>query len=340
MVHPVEQAAQNRIPREAWRELLQRAEKRCLSQNEVLFSQDSAGDSLWLIRKGTIELYKSFFGERHRLAYVSRGAILGESELFAEQTRTASARAVTEVRAYEVSGQLALEFLERYPVLAVWLVRATTTRAREVEESLVEQLVQRNLQIQMMSARSDPSMHRRVKDLEKTNQHLNQLAWQDPLTGCGNRRSLEKVLEMACEEPNSFALAMFDVDHFKHYNDTNGHPEGDRALQSLTRLLQRRLRANDVLARYGGEEFCLILREVNGAVASVVLERLRCAITEYAFPFEAKQPLGDFTVSMGLAMYPEEAREPGPLLKLADERLYQAKHQGRNRLVGGRYAGL
>lgn len=329
--------AQSRIP---FRELLQRAVLRKLAEDEVLFSQDSAGDSLWLIRQGTVELYKSFFGERHRLAYVSRGALLGESELFAEPVRTASARAVTPVRAYEVNGEVAREFLQRYPMLAVWLVRATTQRARDVEESLVEQLVQRNLQIQMLSARTDPSMRRRVKDLEKTNQQLNQLAWQDPLTGCGNRRSLEKVLELACEEPNSFALAMFDVDHFKHYNDTNGHPEGDRALQALTRLLQRRLRANDVLARYGGEEFCLILRDVSGPVASVVLERLRCAITEYAFPFETKQPLGDFTVSMGLAMYPSEAHQPAELLKLADERLYQAKHQGRNRLVGGRYGSL
>ena len=328
------------MPIQAWRELLSAATFRNFEPDECIYQQDAAGDSVWLVRGGTIELYRSFFGERHRLGYVSRGALLGEGELFAPHLRTSTARAVTRVRACEIDGQVARSFLRRFPALALYFLRATTHRSRDIEESLVEQLVQRNLEIQMHSSRIDPHIRRRVKDLEQTNEHLNQLAWVDALTGCGNRRALEKVLEMACETPDSFAVALFDVDHFKHYNDNNGHLEGDRALQTLARLLQRRLRANDVLARYGGEEFCLVLRDVSGPVASVVCERLRCAITEFAFPFEAQQPLGDFTVSMGLAMYPTEARTPTQLLKLSDERLYEAKRQGRNRLVGGDYASL
>ncbi len=322
------------IPRKAWREILTNIRVHHFSAGEMLFEQEAAAESLWLVRRGTVELSKSFFGEKHRLIYVSRGAVLGEVELFGKAPRFANARAATDVVAYELPSRLSREYLARFPAAALSLLRATTHRSREIAEALVEQLVQRNLELQMHQARLDPQIRRRVKDLEQTNEHLQQLAWVDALTGCHNRRSLEKVLQMACEGDEPFAVAMFDVDHFKHYNDTNGHPEGDRALQTLARLLQRRLRANDVLARYGGEEFCLILREVGPEVAPVVLERLRNAITEYNFPFEDKQPLGDFTVSMGLAMFPADGDNPEKLIKSADERLYEAKRQGRNRLVG------
>ena len=328
-------ASPHLIPRRAWREILSNIRIHRFSTGEMLFEQEAAAESLWLLRRGTVELYKSFFGEKHRLIYLSRGAVLGEVELFGRAPRFANARAATDVVAYELPARLAREYLVRFPAAALSLLQATTHRSRDISEALVEQLVQRNLELQMHQARLDPQIRRRVKDLEQTNEHLQQLAWVDALTGCHNRRSLEKVLHMACESEEPFAVAMFDVDHFKHYNDTNGHPEGDRALQTLARLLQRRLRANDVLARYGGEEFCLILRDVGPEVAPVVLERLRTAITEYAFPFEDKQPLGNFTVSMGLAMYPRDGDTPETLIKFADERLYEAKRQGRNRLVGG-----
>ena len=333
-------ASPNLIPRRAWREILSKTRIHQFESGDMLFEQEAVAESVWLIRRGTVELFKSFFGEKHRLLYVSRGAVLGEAELFGRDPRFAYARAATDVTAYELPARLAREYLVRFPAAALSLLQATTHRSRDIAESLVEQLVQRNLELQMHQARLDPQIRRRVKDLEQTNEHLQQLAWVDALTGCHNRRSLEKVLQMACETTEPFAVAMFDVDHFKHYNDTNGHPEGDRALQTLARLLQRRLRANDVLARYGGEEFCLILRDVGPEVAPVVLERLRTAITEFPFPFEEKQPLGDFTVSMGLAMFPSDGTTPDRLIKSADERLYEAKRQGRNRLIGGSGAGL
>ncbi|MBS2034327.1 diguanylate cyclase [bacterium] len=330
----------NLIPRRAWREVLSKTRVHHLASGDMLFEQDASAESLWMVRRGTVELFKSFFGEKHRLLYVSRGAVLGEAELFGREPRFAYARAATDVIAYELPSRYAREYLVRFPAATLALLQASTHRSRDIAESLVEQLVQRNLELQMHQARLDPQIRRRVKDLEQTNEHLQQLAWVDALTGCHNRRSLEKVLQMACEAGEPFALAMFDVDHFKHYNDTNGHPEGDRALQTLARLLQRRLRANDVLARYGGEEFCLILRDVGPEVAPVVLERLRSAITEYPFPYEERQPLGDFTVSMGLAMFPGDGTSPDRLIKSADERLYEAKRQGRNRLIGGSSARL
>ena len=328
------------VPAWAWRQLLLSGRVHHFEAGQSIYEEDSPARALWLIRSGTAELYKSFFGEHHRLTYVSRGAALGEANLFEHVPRSHSARAVTRVRAYELAPGPALEFLKTYPQLALGLMRIFAARSGQVEQSLVEQLSQRNLELQMQNTRLEHRVRRRVKDLEQTNQSLSQLAWTDSLTGAHNRRSMEKVLEAACDGSEGFAVAMFDVDHFKHYNDTHGHPEGDRALQTLVRLLARRLRSNDVLARYGGEEFLLVLRDIDGPTSLNVCERLRQAITDYAFPYEEQQPLGDFTVSMGLAVFPLEGQSPEQLLKLADDRLYEAKHRGRNQLVGGDYASL
>lgn len=329
-----------RLPRSLWRSLLREVRERHFLAQEMLFEEDGPGDSLWLLRSGTVELYKSFFGERHRLTYLSRGALLGEANFLDDSPRTASAQASTDGRALWLPNEVARGFVREHPGLALPMVVALAGRVKMSEQALVEQLVQRNLELQMQNTRLENRIRRRVRDLEQSNDELTQLAWHDPLTGCHNRRSLEKILEMGCQESAHFAVAIFDVDNFKHYNDTHGHPAGDEALKTLVRLLGRRLRTNDVLARYGGEEFCLILRDISGQLAVKVCERLRQAITDYEFPHERHQPQGDFTVSMGLATFPEEGRTPAQLLKVADERLYTAKRSGRNRLVGGEYGGL
>lgn len=190
-------ASPHLIPRRAWREILSNIRIHRFLTGEMLFEQEAAAESLWLLRRGTVELYKSFFGEKHRLIYLSRGAVLGEVELFGRAPRFANARAATDVVAYELPARLAREYLVRFPAAALSLLQATTHRSRDISEALVEQLVQRNLQLQMHQARLDPQIRRRVKDLEQTNEHLQQLAWVDALTGCHNRRSLEKVLQMA-----------------------------------------------------------------------------------------------------------------------------------------------
>jgi len=320
---------------DAARSLLAGCRHRQFAPGQQLYAEDQEGLSLWLLRRGTVELFKSFFGERHRLSYVSRGAVFGEGSLFNDEARSHSALAVTEVRAIEVPNSWALEQLEGHAGLGISLLRAVVGRTRQVEQSLVEQLVQRNLELQVRNSRLESRLKRRLRDLEMSNQDLNQMAWTDALTGCHNRRSLQKLLQLACEGDKSFAVAMFDVDNFKHYNDTHGHPAGDTALRMLAELLGKRLRGDDILARYGGEEFCLLLRELQAEQAAAVCERLRRAITDHVFPFEESQPLGDFTVSMGLAMFGVDGDTPEKLLAAADERLYQAKRQGRNRLVSG-----
>jgi diguanylate cyclase (GGDEF)-like protein len=329
------------LPRRAWRELLRQTTPRSYSQGQAIFTEgEEASTVLWL-RQGRVELFKSFFGERHRLTLLSRGSLLGESELFEEEgARSLSALADSDCLLYELPNGRAREFLLRFPQMGLAMLAHFTRRDREIEQNLLEQLVHRHLELQLHSTRLESKARRRLRDLEQSNEDLHRLAWLDPLTGAHNRRGLESVLGQACRENLPLTVAMMDVDNFKHYNDRNGHPAGDKALQTLVRLIGRRLRSDDTLARYGGEEFCLVLRHLQPEEAVSVCERLRRAVAEFAFPHEKNQPLGDFTISLGLAHYGPDGREPGELIACADARLYQAKNQGRNRLVAGEHASV
>ncbi len=165
-----------------------------------------------------------------------------------------------------------------------------------------------------------------------------ELSLTDPLTGTYNRRHLESRLEMEVTRARRFehplSAIMVDVDHFKRYNDTHGHPMGDRVLQEVARILSGRLRKVDTLARYGGEEFTVLLPRIAKAQALEVAEKLRQAVAAHDFPGGAEQPLGRVTLSLGVASFPEDATEGDELLERADAALYEAKARGRDRVVG------
>ena len=169
-------------------------------------------------------------------------------------------------------------------------------------------------------------------------QELTRSSMTDPLTGLYNRRYLLSELNQAIERRSShgdlFALALLDIDHFKRLNDTFGHLAGDAVLAELARLVSQASRAEDVVGRYGGEEFMIILNGVDGERAGTVLERVLATIRDHRFP------VGDdehhITASCGLAAAGEfEDKELNfdRLIGRADQRLYQAKQAGRDRLV-------
>jgi len=168
------------------------------------------------------------------------------------------------------------------------------------------------------------------------NMALKELAVRDGLTGLYNHRYFQEALTvevLRCRRHNrGFSVLFLDVDNFKHYNDTNGHPEGDRALRSIGEMISKHLRASDILARYGGEEFVAILPESNLEVATTLGERIRQMIEEYPFPGETSQPLGKLTISLGVATYRDDGEDGSTLMETVDRRLYLAKSQGRNKL--------
>jgi diguanylate cyclase (GGDEF)-like protein len=160
----------------------------------------------------------------------------------------------------------------------------------------------------------------------------------DPLTGLNNRRYFFRMAEVAVEKAiregdSPISIFLFDVDNFKHYNDTNGHEEGDGVLKELARLVLEVTRRNCVVARFGGEEFIVMLPGVRKEDTLVYAERLRETVSAHPFPNREKQPLGCLSISGGIASFPFDARSINWVIRLADAALYRAKSEGKNRVL-------
>jgi diguanylate cyclase (GGDEF)-like protein len=176
----------------------------------------------------------------------------------------------------------------------------------------------------------------RTAQLEEANRRLEALSYQDALTGVANRRALDEALDIEwrrgirSKRPLSFVL--LDIDHFKGFNDTYGHPAGDRALASVAAALASVVqRAGDRIARYGGEEFAALLPETDRPGAEAIAERMRAAVEALGIPNTAAES-GKLTVSVGHSTV--RAADDGTreaLVAAADRGLYQAKGKGRNR---------
>jgi diguanylate cyclase (GGDEF)-like protein len=159
----------------------------------------------------------------------------------------------------------------------------------------------------------------------------------DPLTGICNKRLLNyklgELLFEAERQGSALSIFLFDLDHFKNYNDINGHQAGDLLLQTLARLVQDSVRREDIFGRFGGEEFLLVLPGTHAANARIVAEKICARVASHEFHNSARQPLGRVSISGGVASYPADGRDSFSLLQAADEALYTAKQLGRNRVI-------
>jgi diguanylate cyclase (GGDEF)-like protein len=157
----------------------------------------------------------------------------------------------------------------------------------------------------------------------------------DGLTGVHNKRYftefLEREMAVASRHHHPLALVMFDVDHFKKVNDQRGHLAGDAVLKELAMRIKSRVRREDLFARYGGEEFACVLCSTGMEGGVVFAESLRQIVAERPVIFDG-QPI-PFTISLGVSAATEQVTDAAALIKIADERLYEAKRGGRNRVV-------
>jgi len=165
-----------------------------------------------------------------------------------------------------------------------------------------------------------------------------EMANMDGLTETYNKRYLQSRINedvARAEAANSaLSLLILDIDHFKHYNDTNGHIEGDDVLKRIGAILKGAIREDtDVVVRYGGEEFVIVFPGAIKSVASRHAESIRRAVETHPFKHAARQPLGAVTISGGVASFPEDAKNSVALLRAADQALYEAKAAGRNKIV-------
>lgn len=172
-----------------------------------------------------------------------------------------------------------------------------------------------------------------IRQLEASQRELREQANTDPLTGLANRRFFgqitNKELSLMRRQQDYFSMMMIDIDHFKAVNDTYGHSAGDHVLREVARCLANSLREEDTIARIGGEEFAVSSPATNRLASIVLAERLRKAVEGLELEYEGSHIR--VTISLGIALRPHDGDSLEDLLTVADERLYLAKEQGRNR---------
>jgi len=179
----------------------------------------------------------------------------------------------------------------------------------------------------------------RTSELEAANHQLQALSATDGLTGLANRRAFDQEWaaewQRASRQSLPLAIAMLDVDQFKAYNDHYGHQAGDVCLKVLAQTMAHTVqRSGELVARYGGEEFVIILPGLGGAEASAAMERIRAAVQGLGLPHAKATVAGVVTISIGVAScVPQPGQSSASLVQAADAALYQAKNQGRNKVV-------
>jgi diguanylate cyclase (GGDEF)-like protein/PAS domain S-box-containing protein len=184
-------------------------------------------------------------------------------------------------------------------------------------------------------------LQKQKEDLEYHNQHLQILNNLDPLTGINNRRYFDSQLSIqwniALRNRSPLSLFMVDIDYFKQFNDTYGHPAGDECLKAIAKTLSNCLRrVSDFVARYGGEEFVILISNINEKQAQKFAHQLRSAVQKLAIVHGKSTVAGHVSVSIGhCTLIPELGMKIRTFVQRADEALYQAKAAGRNQAITG-----
>ena len=193
------------------------------------------------------------------------------------------------------------------------------------------------IEVIQLIAKDVTQVKRANQELREMNEVLHKLSTTDAMTGLRNFRYFKEALAAVHDESMKFGktygVIFLDVDHFKKFNDRNGHPAGDEVLRQMAAILRETARSQDLPCRYGGEEFVVLCRNASLEETLRQAEVIRKRIISTSFPFGEFQPLGLVTASIGVASYPENASTYEDLLEKSDQALYHSKENGRNQVT-------
>ena len=186
-------------------------------------------------------------------------------------------------------------------------------------------------------AKDVTEVKRAQRELKEMNEVLHKLSTTDAMTGLRNFRYFKEAIAAVHSEAQKFnhqyGVVFIDVDHFKKFNDRNGHPAGDEVLKMVSNILRETARPQDLPCRYGGEEFVVLCRGSTQEETYIQAEKIRETISNTVFPFGEFQPLGRVSASIGVSAYPESGKTFEQVLENSDQALYQSKEGGRNQVT-------
>lgn len=231
-----------------------------------------------------------------------------------------------------------MERTRNLPILAIADVESNARLLRGLEIGVNDYLLRPVDKNELLArARTQIRKRRYTDHLRENVQQSLEMAITDALTGLHNRRYMESHLatlgEQAAQRGKALSLMILDIDFFKSINDTYGHDAGDEVLREFAHRIRKMVRGIDLACRYGGEEFVIVMPETDMAVATMVAERVRRAVASEPFTIERGTRKIDVTLSIGLATLDTAHETPADALKRADQALYRAKRDGRNRVV-------
>jgi len=244
------------------------------------------------------------------LAHLQAGQCIGEMSIIEREKVSAYAIANTDCKLLKIEGTILWSLINRSHAIACNLLFILSSRVRKNNHMVIESLNQQRI----------------YEEFSKI----------DVLTNLHNRRWLDETIDSIIDRcrinSEPFSVVMIDVDHFKKYNDENGHLAGDMALRAVSKSIQEFLRPNDGAARFGGEEFVVLLPDTNLKSAKIVAERLREGVSSTNIFDSNNAALPGVTISVGVtSLEPNQSVEE--LLASADSALYRAKNSGRDCVV-------
>lgn len=315
--------------------------KSALTTREALVAIECYGPQLWPGATGAVYLLQSAGN------YLERAAVWGEAGLTGDSLNWQACWSMRSLKphfVHESSNELVCEHVAQdraampslcVPLVAhgqLWGLMHLQRMKTDPDEERRAALCAAILSLAEVVAEDLSVAHGNVKLRES----LREQSIRDPLTGLFNRRFVDEFLaqELVRSQRKSRQLSMIalDIDYFKRINDSFGHEAGDAVLQQVSTILQANVRGSDVASRVGGEEFLLLLAESPLQQATLRAEGIRDTISRMLFKFDEHE-LGPITASFGAAAFPDHGRTPEALRRAVDKALYEAKHNGRNRVV-------